>query len=362
MSYAELLETPNPIRYSGVPTEPLPTAIDSQKHVSVPDRAYDSLITDAGQVLETVRKTLHFEKEWTHSNILSPENVARQQTTDCLGYVAVASEALESANIPHLIGYVDTHVYIGLANDVRTRFYMATVENPSVNGAMDNHLFPQDTVKIPTTLQEYGRAAARFNTHTYIARETPYEFTSAVVARAAPWIRREATVVLPSRGDTVSNGRLPRPGSTTTTFFEPLLGRRMIEGKAHLNYATGQKDLTTTAKAIVNLGILYPEANVQFASQWFPRAVIRALLNENPPDVTFATAVNDSVYEALSISGDARARVFHAWQLAIIGKRVRSKEYLEQAVAEFDEAFETLRPTRDYVNLRNKAAGRLALL
>ena len=345
MSYAALLETPNQQRYVGAPTEPLQDAISE---------------VEASLILEHVRRALHFRQEWTHDNIFSPETIASEQTTDCLGYVAVASELLSESDIPHYIGYVNTHVYIGLPHIPGSRYYMTTVENQKLNGAMDPYLAATDMYKIEPTIELCGRGAARFDTARYIQDELGYKnYEDHVYEGVAPWTSRAHKVILSDRGVSFAP---PRFGSITTTFFTPELGLRMIEDKARLNYAYGSRDYYQMAQVLANMGVRYPEANTQPSAQWLPKKIIRMLLASDTVDADLALAVNDSIYNALAISGDARALLLHAQQLSEIAYAVRSKAYSEQALEEYDRALAELRPTSAYEGMRKKALGYAALI
>ena len=345
MSYAALLETPHQERYAGAPAAPLQEA---------------TVEAETSLILEHVRRALHFQQEWTHSNVFSPEAIASRQTTDCLGYVAVASELLVESDIPHYIGYVNAHFYIGLSHTLGSQYYMATVENHKVNGVMDPYLAVADARKLEPTIEQYGRGAARFDTARYVLDELGYRsYDDHVYEGMAPWTHRAHQVTLSDRGTSVAS---PRFGSITTTFFTPELGLQMLEDKARLNYAYGNKDYRQMADVLAGMGICYPEANTQPSAQWLPKKIIRTLLTADTVEVDLALAVNDSIYSALAISGDSRALLLHAQQLSEIAYAAKSKAYSLQAIEEYDQALADLRPTRAYEGMREKALGYAALI
>lgn len=149
----------------------MPLVECAQQHVSRLNEGESGYRIEVCEALAgVVNRSLRYKKDV----LITPEEVAREQVTNCYGYTTVISELLATNGIKHYIAIANQHAFAIVTDDERSRptQYLVDPLTPRLNGDVTGLV--TSSPELMARIDEVGIGATRFDAYSYVNNRTRY--------------------------------------------------------------------------------------------------------------------------------------------------------------------------------------------
>lgn len=293
-------------------------------------RTPEQTIGLAENVQHVVRQSLRFDS----SSKLS--DLEDSQTTTCVGYTAVGSEALQVADVDHYVAFMNGHanMFVPITVEDKRRVWMVDMLCSELNQDITDKFAPYKQE------DETGRMYGVL----YAARlEIPHNKNISDVD-SYPWVAHKKCS--DQDIEPQNNRRL------IVTLSEPEAGRTDIMQYSSFREACDQQDVDSASEALLALRGRFPDIDIRGESENKVRAIVKKLAARG--DYDRAIEVTEAFYDSFK-GDDPRLAEYRGDCMRIIAKESGRSELAKLAISLYEKA---LPPSRKAT--RECALGKLA--
>lgn len=284
----------------------VPVPLLDAQHVRTAGAEYDSLNSDSERasfddligatrsIAAVVRNTLRF-RALAPGEIITPDSLQANPTTNCHGYSIVMSESLQAEGLPHYVSFANEHSFLTLLDET-SGDSGDSIRSYSLQGA-DKHLYAETTLAIsgPHPLKQLSGGANYAHNGFYSE-----EFLAAAgkvldddIARKHAWLsfRKEgATRFLETEG------QIRQLDKIQIRTYPAELGRQVLSSYVVAQAVARQRragvaDLEQAADAMMTLNAIFPEMDPR-NKFWVPTKLrglmMQRQMNQEAVDVAHA--------------------------------------------------------------------------
>jgi hypothetical protein len=267
------------------------------------------------------------------------ETLAEEQITSCLGYTAVLSECLTEAEIPHYVGFANTHWMVLRPSADGKRLSMADMLSPVFNQDITDMLSKGDPGSIATDITKRKRSAVMLTTLGFQARA---QMTMDELDQQYPWLS-VAKPLSPDNHQYTDDGQRIRSDHTCIlSAYESETGMRVMHEYAYFRSAMAKSNLGDAALRLHNMKGLYPEVDAR-APHSEIRKLIKGLCATEEFDLALQTA--EDYANSFQVSEDPRLKELEGDMYRYISKASRDPESARLSYKAYEAAADRCRGT-----------------
>lgn len=340
--YVEKLYTPHPERAKGLPPVRLEDCLqldalrqELDNFADTPE--YEQRVVQAAEsITHVVHRTLSFRPRERDNKLLTPDNLADGQTSDCYGYTVLLSECFERANIRHYVAFVNGHALTIVApSKSSSELWVFDALSPKFNGPLKNAVEKDAPRKIEEGIQTYGRGAVRFYSYTF-AKQSKYKKSFIELIEKNPWLYSSKYSQI---AKDINEYTIKKRGQDVLfmSVFEPQVGRNALEAHKAMYLALREGKRAEAYRAFKRLHGFYPELDIRNAPEditWLVRELGMVGC------VGIAKRVVDESMENFAISKDPRFKIWQADLYRRLGNMRQVPELLKDAIAIYEETID----------------------
>lgn len=265
---------------------------------------------------------------------LSPSALANDQRSNCYGSNLVLSEALETTGITHYVAFANDHVFT-IATDDESRAMLFDAHSPIFNGDITQAIHQRRPSSLKDDIATKGRSVIHLDTSQVATNaELKRPFEELVIIN--PWLSYGPEARLHNhRPRSLDQSRYDH--TLVTTVYESSLGRKIVELRSSMHRNVEHGDIVGAAAELHEMSGLYPEVdprNRQKLQRLGKIAIRLALLDK----LDLAEQVIEDVRASFAINPNPNLVMWPADQHRKIAVELRSKQYIQTAIEEYDRA------------------------
>lgn len=362
--YTEQLYTPHPERAKGLPPVPFEDAlqldvISEELNSLIGDPKYgDTVLKHAETITQTVHRTLSFRSRVDDDRLLTPENLADGQASNCYGYTVLLSEALEKAGIRHFIGFANSHALAIVAPTEESEPWVFDALTPQFNAPLGRAVDRGAVNKATSDIQKYGRGAVKFYSRTFV-QQSKFNKPFHEIAERNQWLSTAKVSQSSERNYDESDFRTQSRQVLFMSLFEPQTGREALVAHKAMSHALSEGKRADAYRAFKRLKRYYPELDIRNAPE-----EITHLVHElgTAGCVGMAKRVVDESMESFAISNDPRFKIWQADLYRRLGNRKAHPHLIREAIKIYEQTEPLARHPNIVKAKRRKAEMQLASL
>lgn len=243
-----------------------------------------------------------------------------EQITTCLGYTAVLSECLDALEVPHYIGFANTHWMVLRPSADGSKLHMADMLSPIFNQDISTMISKGDPQSIAFEAAKKKRSAVMLTT---LGFQSCSQQAMDELDQQYPWLTVAKHTNADNHQYTDDKAKYTSDHTCVLSVYESSTGSDVMHEYASFRSAMLKSNLGDASERLHNMRGLYPEVDAR-APHHEIRKLIKGLCATG--EFELATRAADDYASSFSVSADPRLKELEGDMYRYIGKVSRDPQ------------------------------------
>ena len=278
------------------------------------DRAADQAVLE---IVRSGRRALRFPNDDMKPETKGDttfEMLRQEQITTCLGYTAVLSECLTEAEIPHYIGFANSHWMVLRPSADQERLKMTDMLSPIFNQDITSMISKGSPRSIANAIAKRKRSAVMLTTTGFQAGSHK---TMDELAGDYPWVTIAQHVSPDNHQHTDDASKYRHDHTLILSAFDADVGMQVMHEYAYFQSAMTKSNLGDASERLHNMRGLYPEVDARAPHKEIRRLIKGLCATE---EFELAIRVAEDYSSSFDVSDDPRLKELQGDMYRYIGK------------------------------------------